>query len=134
MNSTSSSSSQNSWLSQNIDLRSILFIFLILSLISTCLLLCICFIKRLLRDIQKNTLRIPQKLIPFSQKLNEKTHFQAMTVHSHDDAPTITNNSLGANGNESIDLRKMQEELYEKEEKAQKCEIISAIDINISDL
>lgn len=88
--------------------------------------------RRLLRDIHQNTLRIPQKNIPFIQKLQEKPLFQAVTVQSHEENPTLPN-CVGVNQNESIDLKKLQEELYEKEEKQQKCEIVSAIDLNISE-
>ena len=132
MNSTTESPS-SSWLSENFNTAYVIYFLIICSIVTSLFFLCLWFLRRLFRDIQQNTFRVPHKQIPFAQKINEKTHFHAMTVNSHDENPTVTN-SAGINPNESIDIRKIQEELYEKEEKPQKCEMISAIDINISEL
>ena len=112
-----------------------LWFLLILSISSSLFLLCVCFLRRIFKDIQKNTLRVPHKQIPFNKKNN--SHFQAMVVDKTQE--TFENNTFGIN--ETIDDKKHdfpglnQSELYENKEKIiEKMEMVSAIDINLADI
>lgn len=108
----------------------IFYLFLVITFSSFAFILCFCIIKRILSDIKKNTLRVSNKQIPMSHKSSEKTCFQTTPAAILNEE----NYTTGANEvrNESLDIKKMQEELYEKEEKMKKQEFISEIEIDFS--
>ena len=123
-----SSNSQDSFLNDNSSTY-FLMILLIISVSSSILLICICLLRRIFHDIQRNTLRIPNKQI----KTLEKTSFQSMSVNTCEENIAVSQ-TLAIN--ESLDYKKSlnSSDFYEKQEKNQKEEIISAIDINVSEI
>lgn len=120
--------------SENIG-QVVLFIFILVALTGGICLFCVWVFKKVLKDIHSNTLRINSKQIPFSHQhlINEKIKFQAMAVNTFEENQANTN---GVDGHESIDLKKIQEEMYKKEEQEteHKKEMVSTIDINLADI